>query len=313
MKVISREEVFALLPVEACIKAMREAFFKLAQNVSMQYLRVAEKLPGGNILGLMPAYYDDVYCGAKVITVFHGNTGTRYPSHQGSVLLFDSRNGELLAAVDANAITQIRTGAVSAIATDLLARPDAKHAAFLGAGAQARSHLAALRLVRPLESITVYDANAGYAESFAEQARAQYGLAAAAVSIPAEAVRYADIICTLTPSKTPLIRKADVIPGAHVNAVGACTPDARELSTDLVAASRFFGDNRESVFHEAGDFLIPRAEKAIGDAHFLGELGELLCCTVQGRISDIDITVFEALGLAVEDIAAAKYVYEQTL
>ncbi len=313
MKTIDRNQVFALLPIEACIHVMRSTFFKLSKKASIQYLRKAILLPDNDIFGLMPAYLDDQYFGAKVITVFPGNLGSRLPSHQGVVLLFDSRNGELLATVDGNAITQLRTGAVSALATDALARPDASRIAFLGAGAQARAHLAAIRLVRPLTSVSVYDVDQGYAESFAEQARAKYNMEATVANSPKEAVRYADIVCTLTYASEPLLYKADIMPGAHINAIGACFPQRRELSTDLIAASRLFGDDREAVFNESGDFLIPLAERAISKAHYLGDLTQLLFEGLVGRTCGTDITLFKALGLAIEDVAAAKYVYENSL
>ncbi len=313
MKTIDRSQVFALLPMDTCIDVMRGTFRNLSSKTSVQYLRKAIRLPDSSAVGLMPAYLDDQYFGAKVITIFPGNLGSRLPTHQGVVLLFDSRNGELLATVDANAITQLRTGAVSALATDILARPDATRIALLGAGAQARAHLAAIRQVRPVTSISVYDINNGYAESFAEQARAIYGLEATVADSPREAVRYADIICTLTFATEPILFKADIMPGAHINAVGACFPQARELSTDLVAACRFFGDDRDAVFNESGDYLIPLAERAINKTHFLGDLSQLLFEGLPGRTCGMDITLFKALGLAIEDVAAAKYVYEKSL
>lgn len=313
MKTIDRNQVFALLPIEACIHLMRDTFFKLSSKAGIQYLRKTMLLPDSGVFGLMPAYLDDQYFGAKVITVFPENLGSPLPTHQGVVLLFDSRNGDLLASVDANAITQLRTGAVSALATDALARPDACRIAFLGAGAQARAHLTAIRLVRPLTSVSVYDIDSGYAESFAEQTRAKYNLEATVAGSPKEAVRYADIICTLTYAVEPLLCKSDIMPGAHINAVGACFPHARELSTDLVAASRFFGDDRDAVFNESGDFLIPLTERSISRNHYLGDLSQVLFEELTGRTSGTDITIFKALGLAIEDVAAAKYVYEKML
>ncbi len=310
---IDRNNVFALLPIEACMQMMTEAFSKLHKNTSIQYLSKSITLPGENYMGLMPVFYDEVYFGAKVITVFPRNLDSRLSTMQGSVLLFNSKNGELLACLDAGAITQLRTAAVSALATHILAREDASRAAFIGAGTQARSHLASLRLIRPITSVCVYDINEGYAQSFAEQARAKYDIEASVASSAAEAVRYADIVCTMTTSAAPLLYKADIMPGAHINAIGACTPNTRELSTDLVAASRFFGDNREAIFCESGDFIIPLSEKAIGKAHFIADMPQILFDDVPGRVSGTDITVFKSLGIAIEDIAAAKYVYEQFL
>jgi len=314
VKIIDYNETTKLLPMAECIALMREAFVKLAEKTSVQYLRTYVRLPDGNILGLMPGYYDGEYFGCKVITIFNSNIGTNFPSHQGSVLLYGSKYGEPLAMVDGDAITRIRTGAVSAVATDILARKDAKTAAFIGAGAQARSHLEAILCVRPLTSAAVYDLNAGSAAAFAEEMTAKHGIPVKSVASPAEAAKDADIICTVSPSKTPVLYLKDVKPGVHINAVGASIKTDREIGSDLAAAGRFFGDYLESVMAEAGDFLIPKGEGLFGDSHFLGELGDLLTKPdLAGRKTPEDITIFEALGLAVEDVAAAKYVYEKSL
>ena len=213
--------------------------------------------------------------------------------------------------VDGNAITRVRTGAVSALATGLLARQDASSVALLGTGEQARSHLAALTVVREIKQVSVYNRTRANAASFADWAEASFGLPIHIASSVAEAVSEADIICTLTASHTPILFKDDVKEGTHINAVGACSAGHRELDSSLVKAARFFGDKLESVMHEAGDFLIPLAEGAISEMHFLGELGQLLCGKATGRLDSRDITVFESLGLAVEDLAAAHYVYQK--
>jgi ornithine cyclodeaminase len=314
MKQINCQDVIKLLSMKECIEVMRETFIKLAKKQSKQYLRTVIRLPAENILGLMPAYYDDQYFGAKVITIFHKNLENGYPSHQGAVLLFDSKHGLPLAIIDGDSITRIRTGAVSALATELLAVKKAKKAAFIGAGAQARSHLEALLLVRPLTSIRIYDTNREYAENFATESREKYKLVAEVFASAAEAAYDADIISTVSPSKVSVLSKKDVKPGAHINAVGASMATDRELSSDLVAGSIFWCDCIESVLHESGDFLIPRAERLIDNAHIKGEIGDLLIHpNLKGRENSKDITIFEALGLAVEDIAAAKYIYEKTI
>ncbi|MCL1873538.1 MAG: ornithine cyclodeaminase family protein [Clostridiales bacterium] len=311
MLFIDRDEVLHLLSPKDCIQVMRQTLMDLENGCSEQYLRTVVHLPQENILGLMPAWLSSDVMGAKIITVFHKNSRVGLPSHQGLVLLFDSRTGSPLCIADGNAITQVRTGAVSAVATDLLARQDASHAAFLGAGAQARSHLAALMVVRELKAVSVYDQNPGFALAFAGWAEESFDLSVHVASTVSEAAKEADIICTLTPSPTPILFRKDVQEGTHINAVGACTAKQRELDSELVLISRFFGDRLESVIQEAGDFLIPLSEGVITREHFLGELGQLLCAKKQGRISSSDITVFESLGLAVEDLAAAYFVYSQ--
>jgi ornithine cyclodeaminase len=259
----------------------------------------------------MPAYPDGDCFGAKVLTVFHENQAAGYPSHQGFVLLFEGRHGSPVALLDATAITRIRTGAVSAVATDLLAKKDAGRLALLGCGEQAHSHLRAIRHVRALSLVTVWDIDPSRSEAFARSMAAETMLRIETRPTPREALEGADIICTLTPSQTPILEAAWVAAGAHINAVGACRAADRELPSVLVAQARVYGDSRESVLHEAGDFLIPLGEGLFGEEHLRGTIGGLALGRIPGRTADKDITIFEALGLAAEDIAAAGYVYRR--
>jgi ornithine cyclodeaminase len=311
VKIIDKDEVFRIFSMKDCISVMKQALIDVAQRKSIQYLRNATFLPESKILGFMPAYLDDRYFGVKIITVFKSNVGTEFPSHQGYVMLFDSVHGSPLALVDGYAITKIRTGAVSAVATDLLARKNARRFAFLGAGEQARSHLEAFMLVRKIEEVRVYDVDSKYAKSYAEEAEKKYGISVRVVDSARDAVIEADVITTITTSHEPLIGLADVSPGVHVNAVGACTPKESEIAPDLVAAAKFFGDNRESVFKESGDFLNPLKAGLIDESHYLGDIGTLLTGEIKGRTTEDEITLFEALGLAVEDVASAHFIYEK--
>lgn len=310
MKPITAEQVVKLLPMQECINVMKTTLQNLEMGEGQQYLRTVQPLPRG-LLGFMPAYLNKQYFGAKLITVFHENMGSPYPSHQGSVMLYNAHHGTPLAAVDGGEITRIRTGAVSAVATDALAPKNAGHAAFLGAGAQAYSHLRGLALVRPLKLVTVYDINTGRAEEFATWVQQQYGVAAKACPTPAAAVQEADIITTVTMSATPLIDLGHVKPGAHINAVGACRAQDRELGSDLVAAAKVYGDNRESVMAESGDFLLPMKEGLFDETHLRGTVGQMLLHRCPGRQNAEEITLFIALGLAVEDVACAAYIYEK--
>ncbi len=313
MIIVNEQETLELLTSRECIGVMKDALLCLSKGESVQYLRTAINLPGNKILGFMPCYLNDRYFGAKVISVFPGNVGTGYPSHMGQVMLFDSVHGEILAMVDGTAITKVRTGAVSAVATDALARKDAKSIAFLGAGVQARSHYAAISCVREIKQVYIYDINMQYAQAFARELSEKEGLDVKAFASAAEAAADADIICTLTHSHEPLIYLKDLKPGVHINAVGACAAKDRELASDITAKARFFGDRKESVFAESGDFLFPLHEGLISNDHYLGDIGDVLCEKLKGRLCDDDITVFEALGLAVEDLSAARFVYEKKL
>ncbi len=310
MEQMDKRQVLRRLSMAGCIGLMRTVLQDDAEGKSRQYLRTVTPLPGNNLLGFMPAYLGTGdYFGAKVITVFPGNHQAGLPSHQGSVLLFDAEHGALRLMADGDAITQIRTGAVSAVATDLLARPDAKRLALLGAGAQGRSHLEAMALVRQLTEVTVWDVRPENARRFAAEMAEKAGCPIRACSCAEEAVRDADIICTLTPSPTPVLESSWVKPGAHINAVGACSATARELSSDLVARCLLYGDSIESVEKESGDYLIPLSEGVIQKGHLRGTIGQLLCGEITGRTSAQDVTLFDALGLAIEDVACAKYLY----
>jgi ornithine cyclodeaminase/alanine dehydrogenase-like protein (mu-crystallin family) len=259
----------------------------------------------------MPSYLGGLEAvGVKVVAAFPANFGTEYDTHQGVVLFFDTQRGLLRAIVDATSITAIRTAAVSGLATDLLARPDAGDLAIIGAGTQAHTHLQAMISVRPVHRVRVYSVPAESAAEFAERESRLTGLAVEVAATAEEAVIGADLICTTTTATEPVVQGAWVSPGAHVNAVGAYTPTTRELDSALVAGARLYADKRESLLSEAGEFLIPRGEGLIGDDHIVAEIGEVLTGEAAGRTSSDQITVFKSLGLAVEDLAAAHAVYE---
>ena len=307
MKIIEEAEVRRLLTPERCLNAMRACLVDLEEGRCAMPQRLICAMPNTAMLGFMPAYVGDYY-GAKVIAAYAPNTGTKYPSHIGYVMLFESEHSTVAAMVEAGSITEIRTGCVSAVATDVLARRDAHSLALLGAGAQARSHLAAIRLVRNIDRVMVYDIRPEAARRFAEEAAATYSLTVEVAASAAEAVRDADIVCTLTPSKTPYLTRDMVRPGTHINAVGTFTPSTREAASDLVAASRLYADYIPACRAESGEYLIPLREGLITENHIAGSIGQLLTGKAAGRISKEDITMFDALGLAVEDIASAKAV-----
>lgn len=312
MKIIEKEQVRQLLTPEKCIRAMEEALMDLETGKCDMPQRLICKMPNGAAFGFMPAYVGD-YFGAKVLTAYAPNMGTEYPSHIGYVMLFESEHCTVSALVDASSVTEIRTGCVSAVATRLLARPDAHKLAIIGAGAQARSHLAAIRLVREITEVTVYDLYPAAAARYAQEVSEKYGIPVKIADSVAEAVADADIICTLCPAKEPYLTREMVKPGVHINAVGTFSPVTREVSSDLVAASRLYSDYTPSTRKESGEYLIPLQEGVIAEDHILGSVGELLLGRAEGRTCDSDITVFDALGLAVEDIASAKMVYLESL
>jgi ornithine cyclodeaminase len=247
------------------------------------------------------------------VSVFPGNHGTEYDSHIGAVMLYETKHGQLLAIVDASEITAIRTAAVSGVATRTLARSDAADLTIMGAGIQAKSHLAAMLVARNIKRVRVWSRNAEHAKAFAERESRRYDIAIEAIADAKQAVEGADLICTTTSSPQPILQGEWLQAGTHINAVGSSVAFTRELDTAAVVKSKLFVDRRESTLNEAGDFLFPKKEGAINDDHIKGEVGEVLLGKVKGRESNDEITLFKSLGLAVEDVASAHHIYTKAL
>ena len=311
--IIPQSLVPTLLPMAACIDAMEGALYALAQDDAVLPLRSMVWMPDrSGLLGLMPAYLGTPRSlGLKVISYLPGNHGGDRDSHQGAVLLFDTSSGQLLAMIDASSITAIRTAAVSGLATRLLARAGACDLAILGSGVQAATHLEAMSAVRTLRRVRVCSASFERAQAFVRRYQARCDVPIEAMAGVKECVAGADLICTTTSSREPILHGDWIPDGAHVNAVGACFAGTRELDTPAVSRSRLYVDRMESALAEAGDFLIPKAEGAIGDDHIVGELGGILTGRVAARRSEEELTLFKSLGIAVEDLAAAHVIHER--
>lgn len=310
--IINQQEVGTLLPMRECIGVMERVFRSLAEGDCSLPLRQIMWLPEKiGALGLMPSSWGGAgMLGVKVVTFFPGNEGTELDSHQGAVLLFEAQRGRLLAMIDATSITAIRTAAVSAVATKLLATEGAADLAVIGSGVQAQMHLEAMRIARPITRVRVASKTLKHAESFATDQSARHSLTIEPCPTVREAVEGADLICTTTSAREPVLQGDWIKPGAHINAVGSSVSSARELDAAAVAKARLVVDRTESALNEAGDFLLAKAEGAIGDDHIAAELGDVLLGRVAGRRSDDEITLFKSVGLAVEDLAAALHVYE---
>jgi ornithine cyclodeaminase len=313
LPIIDEKNVERFLPMPECIEVMERTLTALARGEAVLPLRSIVWMPEKvGALGLMPAFLaGDKVVGVKAVTYFPGNEGTELDSHQGAVLLFESERGRLLAVCDATSITAIRTAAVSGVATRALAREDAADLALVGSGVQARTHLAAIRAVRSLTRVRVASQDFARASSFAAREGRRHGIEIEPCPSVERAVRGASIVCTVTSAREPVVRGDWLAPGAHVNAVGSSVPFARELDTAAVVRSRLYVDRRESALNEAGDFLIPKKEGAVGDDHIVGEIGEVLLGKVPGRRSANEITLFKSLGLAVEDVACARHVWDK--
>jgi ornithine cyclodeaminase/alanine dehydrogenase-like protein (mu-crystallin family) len=313
--IINQSEVRQLLPMNECMDVMAEALKTLASGNAILPLRPVMWLPEKyGALGMMPAYLGDIQAmGLKVVSVFPGNHGTEYDSHIGAVMLYETKHGQLLSIMDASEITAIRTAAVSGVATRLLAREDAHNLAILGAGVQAKSHLAAMLLARTIQRIRVWSQNIEHAQRFAERESRRHDVPISVMTTAQEAVEGAEIICTTTSAREPILKGDWIEPTAHINAVGSSVPFTRELDTAAVVKSMMFVDRRESTINEAGDFLFPKKEGAINDDHILGEIGDILLGKIKGRTSHDQITLFKSLGLAIEDLAAANHVYRKAV
>jgi ornithine cyclodeaminase len=307
--ILSEHEVGELLTMRECIAVMEDALATLARGDVHNPLRQIVRAPGASgFLGLMPGYRGGPvpYYALKEICLFPGNPARGLDTHLGAVLLHSGETGELLAAINASAITAIRTAAVSAVATRLLARENAATLAILGAGVQGRSHLEAIPLVRDIGTIRICSRSRAKAEALAAlDPRAKV------VESVEEAVRGADIIVTATSSREPVIRREWVEDGAHINAVGSSIATTRELDSATVAAATLFVDRRESTVNESGDYLFALREGAVSDGHIRAEIGDILIGTARGRTSDDEITLFKSLGLAIEDLASAAFLFDK--
>lgn len=307
---VGQEDVGDLLTMEDCIEAVRDALAALSRGQAIQPLRPVMWLPERTgALGMMPGYLGTIATvGIKTVTVFPGNAGTQFDSHQGSVMLFDAENGRLKAVIDATEITAVRTAAASAVATDELASPDASVLAILGAGVQGTEHARAIPAVRPIAELRVWSRTRTHADRLAASLPD-----AEVVDTVGEAIAGADIVCTTTASPEPIVSGDMLEPGMHINAVGSSVPFARELDSAAMAKSRIFVDRRESTINESGDFLMAREEGAISADDIVAEIGDLVVGNHAGRESESEITLFKSLGLSVEDIATADLVYRKAL
>ena len=312
--VLNHAEVERLLPMRECVEVMENAFVSLARDEVDQPLRTIFK-PSAvkGVMALMPSFRGGArpLFGLKAICVFPGNAAIGKDAHQGGVLLFDGTTGELLALIDASSVTAIRTAAVSALATRALSNSGAQHLAIIGAGVQARSHLEAMACVRPIKSVRVAARRFENAQAFARDLQVGYEFPIEPVASAEVAVQDAEIIVTATTAREPVIKREWISPGAHINAIGTFSPKAREIDSQTMTDAVLFVDRRESAFNEAGDYLLAAGEGVINEESIAAELGEVLIGAHPGRTSAQEITLFKSLGLAIEDLAAAEYVFER--
>ena len=313
--VLTASEIKRLLPLGKCIELMSEAFKDLCRGEFLQPLRTILRPPNARgVMAMMPTYHSGANpaYGLKAICFFHDNPTLGKDAHQGCMLLSSGETGELLSIMNATAITEIRTAAVSALATRILSRSDAAELAIIGSGVQARAHLHALSEVRSIKRARVFSPDASHLEELAFEMRTSLPFPIEACESAEAAVRGADLIVTATSARRPVIKREWISPGAHLNAIGTYAPQAREIDSATMAASRIFVDRRESTLNEAGDYLLAAQEGLIGPESIVAELGEVLLGQKEGRKSADEITLFKSLGLAMEDMACAEYLYEKS-
>jgi ornithine cyclodeaminase len=315
MLILTHSQVRDLLPMAECMTVVADALSALARGDGVLPLRSGFLLPDRQgVLAWMPgSLASGRPFGIKVLSVVDNPGELGVDSHQGGVMIFNPASGAPLALCEAGAITAVRTAAVSALATDRLARRDSSTLAILGTGTQARSHIEAMLEVRPIERIRVWSRNPDTVRSFAEEQTAPHGVPIEPASDALSAVEGADIVCTTTSAREPVLSAEMLEPGMHINAVGASIPSWREIDSDLLPIVTLFTDRRESLANEAGEYIAAVESGLIQSGQVIPEIGEILNGEHPGRTSETEITLFRSLGLAVEDIASAQLVYERAV
>jgi ornithine cyclodeaminase len=304
------EDVRRLLDYDGCVGAVREAMARFSGDGQEQPLRSITEIAPAKRFGVMPGFLSEPHgFGAKILSVFADAADPGRSAHRGIVVLFEREGGHVECIADAEGVTEIRTAAASAVATEALARPDARRLAIFGCGRQAAAHIRALARVRPLEEILVWGRTSRRAEELAASMSREVGIPVRAVSDARTAAASADILCTVTSSASPVLLGEWVRPGAHVNVVGSSHAGPVEIDHALVRASRFIVDSRRSALAAAAEFLRAKEAGLVGDEHIAAEIGEVLLGRAPGRRSAQEITVYKSLGHIVQDLAAVSYLH----
>jgi ornithine cyclodeaminase/alanine dehydrogenase-like protein (mu-crystallin family) len=312
MRFIDREQVARRLTCDICIPLVRDAMIAFSTGETRQLLRSIIPLAEGHLFGIMPgALGAKAPFGAKLISIFPENAAQGRQSHQGLIVLFEPETGTPVCVVHAGEVTAIRTAAASAVATDSLARKEAKHLAILGTGEQAATHARAIGKVRALESITVWGRSPERAHAFATKMQGELGIPTTAAGTVQQAIANADIICTVTSATEPILNSEWVQPGQHINVVGSSHAGPAEIDNALVARARYFADSREGVLQQGAEFLRAKQAGLVDDNHILAEIGQVLAGKAEGRRTQGEVTIYKSLGHIVQDLASAWWLYSQ--
>jgi len=304
-----------VLHMKDCIDANEKAFAEMANGTAVLPLRTNITPPDGLSL-YMPAYLQKLGALAcKIVTVYKNNPSKyNMPVIVGKVLLQDPNTGDVLCIMDGGYLTSVRTGAASGVATKYLAREDDNQiAGIFGAGVQAVSQLWAMTCVRNISKALVYDLSKEAVAAFVKNMSGKLGLEIVQADSPDTILEQADIICAATSSPTPIFDGTKVKDGTHINGIGSHTPGARELDTAIITRAMLVADSYEACLNEAGDIMIPIKEGAIDKSHMKAELGEIVTGAKPARGSDTEITLFKSNGLAIQDAATAKLVYDRAV
>lgn len=310
---LTRDDVVKVLQMNDCMDVVEKAFVELANGTAVLPLRIPITPPDGLAL-YMPAYLKEMGALAcKVVTVYKNNPAKhKMPVVIGKVLLQDPANGDVICIMDGGYLTAVRTGAVSGVATKYMARPDdGQVAGIFGAGVQAIMQLWAIAEARKLSRALVYDLSDAAVENFISELGPKLGLEIIKATSGDQILAEADIICAATSSATPIFDGAKVRDGAHINGIGSHTPGARELDTTIIKRSMLVADSYEACLNEAGDIMIPISEGAIDKSHMKAELAEVVTGKKPSRSNDAEITLFKSNGLAIQDVATAKLIYDK--
>jgi len=312
---LSRQDVIKVLDMKDCMDVVEKAFAEMANGTAVLPLRIAITPPDGLSL-YMPAYLKELGALAcKIVTVYKNNPKKyNMPVIVGKVLLQDPNTGDVLCIMDGGYLTAVRTGAASGVATKYLARKDkGQVCGVFGAGVQAKSQLWAVAEARQLSKTLVFDISDEAVKNFVGEMSAKLSLEVVKATSADQILREADIICAATSSNTPIFAGASVREGTHINGIGSHTPSARELDTTIIKRSTVVADSYEACLKEAGDIMIPISEGAIDKSHLNAELGEIITGRKPARASDREITLFKSNGLAIQDAATAKLVYDKAV